>query len=305
MLNQQNNPLQMSATIGRQVCLPLLYVAVAFSSIVKKYTEGIYMLLSIKNLAVTYGNNPNPTIAGVNLDLAEGEIVSIVGESGSGKTTVIRALLGVLPNTGRVSEGSITFDGQDLLSFSTKDWLDLRGNHIAMIFQDSGNMMNPIQTIGKQFVEFIQLHSTMSKQEAEAKAIEMLALTNLPHPEAIMKSYPFELSGGMRQRVGIAMAITFSPKLLLGDEPTSALDVTTQAQIVEELLRINRENKTSMIIVTHNIGVAAHMSDKIMVMKQGAVVEYGTAEEIIRNPQAEYTKQLLNAVPEIGGKRYV
>ena len=295
----------MSATIGRQVCLPLLYVAVAFSSIGKKYTEGIYMLLSIKNLAVTYGNNPNPTIAGVNLDLAEGEIVSIVGESGSGKTTVIRALLGVLPNTGRVSEGSITFDGQDLLSFSTKDWLDLRGNHIAMIFQDSGNMMNPIQTIGKQFVEFIQLHSTMSKQEAEAKAIEMLALTNLPHPEAIMKAYPFELSGGMRQRVGIAMAITFSPKLLLGDEPTSALDVTTQAQIVEELLRINRENKTSMIIVTHNIGVAAHMSDKIMVMKQGAVVEYGPAEEIIRNPRAEYTKQLLNAVPEIGGKRYV
>lgn len=295
----------MSATIGRQVCLPLLYVAVAFSSIGKKYTEGIYMLLSIKNLAVTYGNNPNPTIAGVNLDLAEGEIVSIVGESGSGKTTVIRALLGVLPNTGRVSEGSITFDGQDLLGFSTKDWLDLRGNHIAMIFQDSGNMMNPIQTIGKQFVEFIQLHSTMSKQEAEAKAIEMLALTKLPHPEAIMKSYPFELSGGMRQRVGIAMAITFSPKLLLGDEPTSALDVTTQAQIVEELLRINRENKTSMIIVTHNIGVAAHMSDKIVVMKQGAVVEYGTAEEVIRNPQAEYTKQLLNAVPEIGGKRYV
>ena len=295
----------MSATIGRQVCLPLLYVAVAFSSIGKKYTEGIYMLLSIKNLAVTYGNNPNPTIAGVNLDLAEGEIVSIVGESGSGKTTVIRALLGVLPNTGRVSEGSITFDGQDLLGLSTKDWLDLRGNHIAMIFQDSGNMMNPIQTIGKQFVEFIQLHSTMSKQEAEAKAIEMLALTNLPHPEAIMKSYPFELSGGMRQRVGIAMAITFSPKLLLGDEPTSALDVTTQAQIVEELLRINRENKTSMIIVTHNIGVAAHMSDKIVVMKQGAVVEYGTAEEVIRNPQAEYTKQLLNAVPEIGGKRYV
>ena len=277
----------------------------AFSSVVKNYTEGIYMLLSIKNLAVTYGNNPNPTIAGINLDLAEGEIVSIVGESGSGKTTVIRALLGVLPNTGRVSEGSITFDGQDLLGFSTKDWLDLRGNHIAMIFQDSGNMMNPIQTIGKQFVEFIQLHSTMSKQEAEAKAIEMLALTNLPHPEAIMKSYPFELSGGMRQRVGIAMAITFSPKLLLGDEPTSALDVTTQAQIVEELLRINRENKTSMIIVTHNIGVAAHMSDKIMVMKQGAVVEYGPAEEIIRNPQAEYTKQLLNAVPEIGGKRYV
>ena len=295
----------MSATIGRQVCLPLLYVAVAFSSIVKKYTEGIYMLLSIKNLAVTYGNNPNPTIAGVNLDLAEGEIVSIVGESGSGKTTVIRALLGVLPNTGRVSEGSITFDGQDLLGFSTKDWLDLRGNHIAMIFQDSGNMMNPIQTIGKQFVEFIQLHSTMSKQEAETKAIEMLTRTNLPHPEAIMKSYPFELSGGMRQRVGIAMAITFSPKLLLGDEPTSALDVTTQAQIVEELLRINRENNTSMIIVTHNIGVAAHMSDKIVVMKQGAVVEYGTAEEIIRNPQAEYTKQLLNAVPEIGGKRYV
>ena len=259
------------------------------------------MLLSIKNLAVTYGNNPNPTIAGVNLDLAEGEIVSIVGESGSGKTTVIRALLGVLPNTGRVSEGSITFDGQDLLSFSTKDWLDLRGNHIAMIFQDSGNMMNPIQTIGKQFVEFIQLHSTMSKQEAEAKAIEMLALTNLPHPEAIMKSYPFELSGGMRQRVMIAMALLCRPKLLIADEPTTALDVTVQAQIMTLLNELKREFNTAIIMITHDLGVVAGICDQVMVMYAGRTMEYGTAEQIFYHPTHPYSIGLMDAIPRLDG----
>lgn len=263
------------------------------------------MLLEIKDLAITYGNNPKPTISDVSLTLEEGEVLSIVGESGSGKTTVIRAALGVLPNTGRVSAGEILFNGKNVLDYSKKEWLDLRGKDMAMIFQDSGNMMNPIQTIGKQFIEFIQVHSNLGKKEAEALAIEKLAVTNLANPENIMKSYPFELSGGMRQRVGIAMAITFSPKLLLADEPTSALDVTTQAQIVEEMLRIRKEDNVAMIVVTHNIGVAAYMSDKIMVMKHGAVIEYGPTAEIINHPKADYTKSLLAAVPELGGKRYV
>ena len=263
------------------------------------------MLLDITDLAISYSGNDKPTVQGVTFSLEKGEILSIVGESGSGKTTVIRAILGSLPASGRVSNGTITFEDKNLLSYTNKDWLALRGKNISMIFQDSGNMMNPIQTIGKQFIEYIQIHSDMNKQQAQAKAIQMLTRMNLPNPENILKSYPFELSGGMRQRVGIAMAITFEPQLLLADEPTSALDVTTQAQIVKELLFIARNSGTAMIVVTHNIGVASYISDKIMVMSQGKVVEYGTAREVIESPKDSYTKSLLASVPQIGGKRYV
>ncbi len=263
------------------------------------------MLLDITDLAISYGGNDKPTVQDVTFDLKEGEIMTIVGESGSGKTTVIRAVLGSLPVSGRVSKGTITFEDKNLLAFTNKDWLSLRGKDISMIFQDSGNMMNPIQTIGKQFIEYIQIHSRMSKQEAYDKALEMLTRMNLANPENILKSYPFELSGGMRQRVGIAMAITFEPRLLLADEPTSALDVTTQAQIVKELISITRKSGMAMIVVTHNIGVAAYMSDKIMVMAQGKVVEYGSTADIIKRPKEAYTKTLLGSVPQIGGKRYV
>lgn len=263
------------------------------------------MLLNIDNLAIAYPDNSESTVRDVNFSLNKGEILTIVGESGSGKTSIIRAILGCLSGSGFVSEGQILFEDKDLIQYTNKDWLELRGKHISMIFQDSGNMMNPVQTIGYQFVEYLQTHSDMDKQAAWNKAVEMLALMNLPNPENILKSYIFELSGGMRQRVGIAMAIAFHPQLLLADEPTSALDVTTQAQIVKELMRIVRESNTAMIMVTHNIGVAAYMSDKIMVMSSGRVVEYGTAKDIIHTPQAAYTKQLLSAVPEIGGRRYV
>lgn len=263
------------------------------------------MLLDVKNLAVSYGKNPKPTIAGVSFDLNDGEILAIVGESGSGKTTVIRAILNVLPGGGRVSEGSMVFDGQNLLALDAAGWRNLRGKNISMIFQDSGNMMNPVHTIGKQFVEYIQVHSDLDKQAARDMAIEKLELMNLPNPENILNSYTFELSGGMRQRVGIAMAITFQPKLLLADEPTSALDVTTQAQIVGELMFITRGSGAAMIIVTHNIGVASYLADNLMVMSGGRVVEYGKTDDVINRPQAEYTKTLLASVPEIGGRRYV
>ena len=263
------------------------------------------MLLQISNLDISYSKNNKPTVQDVNFTLNEGEILTIVGESGSGKTTVIRAILNVLPGGGYVSKGDMIFEGHNLLELDSSGWRSLRGKNISMIFQDSGNMMNPVQTIGKQFVEYIQVHSDLNKKDAYDMAIEKLNLMNLPNPENIMNSYTFELSGGMRQRVGIAMAITFQPKLLLADEPTSALDVTTQAQIVGELMFITRGTGAAMIMVTHNIGVASYLSDNLMVMSQGRVVEYGKTQDVINNPQAEYTKTLLESVPEIGGRRYI
>lgn len=262
------------------------------------------MLLNVSDLAVNYSSSPQPTIQNVSFNLQPGEILSIVGESGSGKTTVARAILGCLPASGKVSHGDIVFDGKSLLNCSSQEWLDVRGKHISMIFQDSGNMMNPIQTIGKQFIEYIQIHSDMNKQQAYDKAVDMLTRMDLPNADNLMHSYLFELSGGMRQRVGIAMAITFEPQLLLADEPTSALDVTTQAQIVMQLMDIRKHFNTAIILVTHNIGVASYMSDKIMVMQNGHVVEYGEARKVIATPSAEYTKELLASVPQIGGTCY-
>ena len=267
--------------------------------------EGVKMLLNVSNLDISYAKSDKPTVQDVSFTLEEGKILTIVGESGSGKTTVIRAILNVLPGGGRVSKGSMIFEDKNLLELDEKGWRGLRGKDISMIFQDSGNMMNPVHTIGKQFVEYIQVHSDLDKKSAYNLAIEKLTMMNLPNPDNIMNSYTFELSGGMRQRVGIAMAITFQPKLLLADEPTSALDVTTQAQIVGELMFITRGTGASMIMVTHNIGVASYLSDNLMVMSQGKVVEYGKTRDVIENPQADYTKTLLSAVPEIGGRRYV
>lgn len=260
------------------------------------------MLLDVSHLCIEYAGAP--TVQDVSFDLAEGEILAIVGESGSGKTTVIRALLNCLPRSGRISSGGVTFDGRDLLGLSEKEWRSLRGSKISMIFQDSGNMMNPVKTIGHQYIEYIRTHSALDKKQAREMAVEKLALMNLPDPENIMDSYTFELSGGMRQRVGIAMAITFQPRLLLADEPTSALDVTTQAQIVGEMMFITRGSGASMIIVTHNLGVASCLADKVMVMKNGKAVEYGPVSEVMEQPRDDYTKALLAAVPEIGGRRY-
>ena len=263
------------------------------------------MLLSISDLEISYAKSKVPTVHGVNFELNEGEILTIVGESGSGKTTVIRAILNVLPGGGSVTKGKMIFENKNLREIDNEGWRKIRGKDISMIFQDSGNMMNPVHTIGKQFVEYIQVHSDLDKKAAYDMAIDKLVLMNLPNPENIMNSYTFELSGGMRQRVGIAMAITFQPKLLLADEPTSALDVTTQAQIVGELMFITRGTGAAMIMVTHNLGVASYLSDNLMVMSQGKVVEYGKTADVLNNPQAEYTKTLLAAVPEIGGRRYV
>ena len=261
-------------------------------------------MLEIKDLAVQYGNQA-PTIEHFNLSMKKGEIISVVGESGSGKTTVIRAVLGALSGAGRVTSGDILYHGESLLKNSKSDWRKIRGSKMSMIFQDCGGTLNPIRKIGSQYVEYIRTHQSMTKKEAWDKAVSMLTKMRLPDAENIMNSYPYQLSGGMRQRVGIAMAMTFNPELLLADEPTSALDVTTQAQIVRQMMELRDDFGTGIIIVTHNIGVAAYMADQLIVMHHGNVVDHGTREEVLNNPTSDYTKKLLEAVPDMEGKRYV
>ena len=258
------------------------------------------MLLEVNDLGIAYGK-AEPVVRHVSFNLEEGEILAIVGESGSGKTTVIRAIQHVLPGGGHIAEGRLLFEGEDTQKQSAEEHRKLDGQEVAMIFQDSGAMMNPIRPIGDQFREYLALHGMTDEKEAHERMIEMLAMVRLPDPEQILKSYTFELSGGMRQRVGIAMAMAFHPKLLLADEPTSALDVTTQAAIVKEMMEVRKKMNTAIIIVTHNMGVAAYMADNIMVMRNGEVVEYGNAEDVIQRPKEEYTKMLLSSVPVMGG----
>ena len=212
---------------------------------------------------------------------------------------------------GQIVDGQIRLNlgdkAYDIAKTPMEKMQKLRGNYMSMIFQEPMTSLNPVFRIGEQVEEVIELHDGegKSKEEIKARTIELLEMVGIANSEGVYKMFPHELSGGMRQRVGIAMAISFKPSLLLADEPTSALDVTTQAQIVKELIEIPRSCGTAMIVVTHNIGVAAYMSDKIMVMKQGKIIEYGKAKDIINSPQEEYTKSLLIAVPQIGGKRYV
>lgn len=260
-------------------------------------------MLEIKNITICYKNRP--TVKNFSMTLKQGEIASLVGESGSGKTTVIRAVLGLLAGGGKVTEGDILFEGKSLLKNSPAQWRKLRGSDISMIFQDSGAMLNPTRKIGDVFVEYIQTHEKISKRDAWDKGIKMLERMRLPSGDNIMNSYPFQLSGGMRQRVGIAMAMTYEPKLLLADEPTSALDVTTQAQIVRQMMELRDTYGTSIIMVTHNLGVAAYMSDLLVVMKYGEIVDSGDREYMLHGNHSAYTQTLLDAVPSVGGLRYV
>ena len=253
-------------------------------------------MLKIDNITVQYGNN-KPTIEDFSLEISSGEIVAIVGESGSGKTTVIRSVLGLLPGQGKVTKGDIVFEGDSLLNHTQKQWNQCRGTKMSMIFQDCGAMINPNRRIGSQFVEYIRVHEDMPKDKAKEKAIDMLNRMRLPQAKDIMRKYPFQLSGGQRQRVGIAMAMTFQPKLLIADEPTSSLDVTTQSQIVKEMMELRDKYDTSIMIVTHNLAVAVYMADKIIVMKDGEVVDRGTRDEILNNTTSDYTKRLLASVP--------
>ena len=257
-------------------------------------------LLEVKSLTVKYDGEGN-VIENIEMTVGYREIVGIVGESGSGKTTLIRAIINLLSPGGEIVSGEIIFGGEDLRKYSKKNWTKIRGKEIYMIFQNPGSSLNPIKKIGAQFVESIRSHLDLSKKEAINKAAETLEKMHLSDSTRIMESYPFQLSGGMKQRVAIAMALAMEPKLILADEPTSALDVITQTQIIKELMELRNSFDTSIIIVTHNIGCAAYMADRIMVMNSGKIVEFAQKEKIITEPQMDYTRSLLAAIPELEG----
>ncbi len=260
-------------------------------------------MLDIQNCTITYQNGI-PAVSDVSLSVSEGEIVSIVGESGSGKTTLIRAILGLLPPGGRIVSGQILFEGMDLTKVGEQQMQDIRGRRIAMIFQDVGAALDPIQRIRNQYRESIAVHEKLPQKEYAPRALDMLRRMHLTDSERVMDAYPFELSGGMKQRVGIAMGMIARPKLLLADEPTSALDVTIQAQVVHQMKKLRDEYGTAIILVTHNMGVASYLSNRIGVMRQSKMVEFGTRDQVIYHPREQYTKDLLGAVPKLGGKRF-
>ena len=226
------------------------------------------MLLDVKNLDVSYGDKL--TVTGASIELDKGEILSIVGESGSGKTTVIRAIMGCLPGRGHVSGGSITFDGRDMLKNTREDWRKISGSEMSMIFQDSGNMINPIRRIGEQFTDYILAHAPQkSKAEAAEMAKDMLNKVRLPNPQNIMNSYPFELSGGMRKRVAMAQTMIADPDILLMDESFSALDIQTRQLMENELLELWQAKKKAVLFITHDLDEAIAMSDRVVVMSAG------------------------------------
>ena len=250
-------------------------------------------MLKLDNVTISYKNVP--TVQNFNLDMKEGQIVSLVGESGSGKTTVIRAVLGLLAGGGKVTEGSITFEGEDLLSYTPEQWRKLRGSDIYMIFQDSGAMMNPTRKVGKVFTEYILTHEKISKKEAWSKGIAMLERMRLPSPDNIMESYPFQLSGGMRQRVGIAMGMTYQQKLLLADEPTSALDPEMVHEVLDVMKEVAEEGMT-MVVVTHEMGFAREVGSRVVFIDQGVTVEEGTPEDVFNHTKEDRTKEFLSQV---------
>ena len=250
-------------------------------------------------------------VDGVSFDIPKCSTVGVVGESGCGKSVTSLSLMQLLQRpSGQTVGGEIRFNQDDgtalnIVNTPTAKMQEIRGNMISMIFQEPMTSLNPVFRIGDQVDEVTILHNPeMTKEEVKQRTLDMLELVGIANKEGVYKMYPHELSGGMRQRVGIAMAMIFSPKILLADEPTSALDVTTQAQIIRQIVDIRNEYGVAVIMVTHNLGVASYVSNKLMVMKGGHVVEYGKREDVIANPQDEYTKQLLNAVPVIGGTTY-
>ncbi|SIT72771.1 ABC transporter ATP-binding protein [Edaphobacillus lindanitolerans] len=239
------------------------------------------------------------TVNGVSFTVHEGETLAIVGESGSGKSVTSLALMGILPPNGEVVEGSILYRDRELTNLSKKDYRKIRGNDISMIFQEPMTALNPVFTIGFQLREPLMLHAALNKQQAHSRAIEMLRSVGISDAEKVMGRFPHQLSGGMRQRVMIAMALSCNPKLLIADEPTTALDVTIQAQILTLLRNLKRQSSTSIMIITHDLGVVAEIADRVVVMYAGEIVEVATVDELFESPQHPYTKGLLNSMPKI------
>lgn len=238
----------------------------------------------------------------VSFSLTPGEILGLVGESGSGKSTLIKAAMGLLGSGGLVTRGNICYMGQNILDISEKEKRKIRGAGIGMIFQDAGASLCPIRTIGDQIYESMRAHKKVSRNEAKDRAMELFEKLNFKDSQRVWDSYPFELSGGMNQRAGIAISMLMNPPILLADEPTSALDVSVQRQAVREMLKLRELFGTAIIIVTHDIGVVRAMADTVLVLKNGKTVEYGEAEKVLNHPQDPYTKKLLAAVPRLKRK---
>lgn len=259
--------------------------------------------LICRDYSVSYDGSRN-AVDNVSLTVGAGEIVSIVGESGSGKSTLLHGVLGLLP-LGAGTRGSMSLLGQNVASLTDAQRRALSGNRVSMIFQDTGRYMNPIARVGAQYDEFLRVHGMKSAVQRRDLQRQMLMKLHLTDPERVLRSYPFELSGGMRQRVGIAMALSLKPELLLADEPTSALDVTVQAQVIRQMQLLREITGTAILLVTHNIGVAAYLSDRIGVMKQGRLVELGETEKVINHPEHPYTRNLLKSVVELDDERLI
>ena len=238
-------------------------------------------------------------VNGVSFQLERGKVLGIVGESGSGKSVTAYSILQILEKTGKIVSGSVKFDGQELVGIGEEGMKKIRGNRISIIFQDPMTSLNPTYTIGHQLMEAILLHTGRNKQQAWERAVEMLRLVNVSEPEKRMKQYTYEFSGGMRQRVMIAMALACEPDILIADEPTTALDVTIQAQILELMQSLQKELGMAIIMITHDLGVVAQMCDEVIVMYAGSICEQGTADEIFYNPKHEYTKGLLRSIPTL------
>lgn len=258
-------------------------------------------MLQIKNLHVqfsTYGGRVQ-AVRGVSFDLHKGETLAIVGESGCGKSVTSQSIMRLIPTPpGRITSGSILFKGQDLTKLSEK-MRDIRGADISMIFQDPMTALNPTLRVGEQIAENIMQHENISKEKAKEKAFEMLELVGIPNPKERLKQYPHEFSGGMRQRIVIAMALVCNPEVLIADEPTTALDVTIQAQILELFKDIQQKTDVSIVLITHDLGVVAQVADRVAVMYAGKIVEIGTRRDIFYTPQHPYTKGLLRSVPRL------
>lgn len=256
--------------------------------------------LSVKDLVVEYtsGGSVIHAVNNVSFDLQEGETLGLVGETGAGKTSIAKAILRVLPNPpARIPQGEILLDGEDIMKMPEKEMLKIRGNKVAMIFQDPMTALNPVMTIGSQIAEGILLHNEVSKAEARKRAVEMLRMVGIT--EERYDEYPFQFSGGMKQRVVIAMALACNPALLLADEPTTALDVTIQAQVLEMISDLKKRLGTSMILITHDLGVVAEMCDDVAIVYAGDIVEYGSKRDIFKHPKHPYTLGLFNSLPSL------
>lgn len=256
-------------------------------------------VLEVKDLHTTFFTESGEVKAvnGISFDVEEGKVLGIVGESGSGKSVTAYSIMQILSYPGRIVSGSIKFRDEELVDSTNHRIKEIRGNKIGIIFQDPMTSLNPVFTIGNQLVEAIMLHKDCTKEEAKQKAIEMIGLVGINEPEKRMKQYPYELSGGMRQRIMIAMALVCEPDILIADEPTTALDVTIQAQILELMQKLQKELKMAIIIVTHDLGVIASMCDEVIVMYAGKICEKGYVDDIFYNPKHEYTKGLMRSIP--------